>query len=57
MKKMARPQSSSDGKELAEIIANLLTIAKVAMPPDLFVQDPRIIKAQAMLARLKGELH
>ncbi len=38
-------------------IKDLLTIARVAMPDDLFETDPRVIKAQALLARLSGEAH
>ena len=43
-------------EEIAKSIEELLRIAKVAMPTDLFEIDPRIIKAQALLAQLKGEV-
>ena len=38
--------------ELAAMIRDLVRIAKVAMPPDLFEQDPRIKKANAYLVAL-----
>ena len=41
---------------IADIIDDLLTIAEVAMPIELFETDPRIIKAQALLAKLRGEI-
>lgn len=40
---------------IIEAIEDLLRIAKVAMPKDLFEIDPRVIKAQAVLAQLLGE--
>ncbi|MEQ1933813.1 MAG: hypothetical protein ABL962_08040 [Fimbriimonadaceae bacterium] len=40
---------------IAVIIEDLMTIAKVAMPPDLFEQDPRIKKAKALLVGLGRE--
>lgn len=43
-------------EEIAEIIEDLLTIAKVAMPPELFEIDPRVVKAQALAARLRNEV-
>lgn len=35
------------------MICDLLTIAKVAMPADLFAIDPRILNAQDLLAELE----
>lgn len=45
-----------DASEAAQAIRDLLAIAKVAMPDDLYAADPRIIKAEALLARLEGRL-
>lgn len=49
----AQPPSAA---QVAEVIEDLLTIAKVAMPRDLFEIDPRVIKAQALAARFRGEV-
>jgi hypothetical protein len=38
--------------EIATIVESLLRIAKVAMPPDLFLEDPRVKKARALLVSL-----
>lgn len=38
--------------EIASIVEDLLRIAKVAMPPDLFLEDPRVKKARALLVSL-----
>ena len=40
----------------ATVLEDLLRVVKVAMPEDLFAIDPRVIKAQALLARLRGEV-
>src|SRR3569832_1683656 len=40
--------------EIAKTIRDLLVIAKVAMPPNLFAQDPRVIVAMAVLKELDG---
>ena len=40
--------------DLRAIITDLLRIAKVAMPPKLFAEDPRIIRAFEALAELDG---
>jgi hypothetical protein len=37
---------------LKKLIGDLLDIAKVAMPPKLFAQDPRVKKAKAYLVAL-----
>lgn len=42
-------------EDIASIIEGLITIAKVAMPSDLFEQDPRIKKAKALLVSLGRE--
>ena len=43
--------------ELASIIRDLVRIAKVAMPPDLFMRDPRVMKANAYLVALGDPSH
>jgi len=43
--------------EVARIVRDLLNIAKVAMPEDLYSVDPRIINAEALLARLEGKVN
>lgn len=50
------PAHPPNAAEIADILEDLLTIARVAMPPDLFEIDPRVIKAQALVARLKGDI-
>jgi hypothetical protein len=45
-----------DAEEVAKVIEDLLQVALVAMPAELFAIDPRIIKAQALAAKLKGEV-
>lgn len=40
--------------EIIQSLTDLLTIAKVAMPHDLFAIDPRVIRAQALLDRLRA---
>lgn len=42
--------------ETAKIIRDLLRIAKVAMPSDLYDQDPRVLLATAALANLQVEI-
>lgn len=39
-------------EDIAKIVDDLVTIAKVAMPPDLFIQDPRVTRAKALLVSL-----
>ena len=39
-------------EHIAKIVDDLVTIAKVAMPPDLFIQDPRVNRAKALLVSL-----
>lgn len=41
-------------EKVIQVIRDLLNIAAVAMPDDLRAVDPRIIKAEALLARLEG---
>lgn len=41
--------------EITTTVEGLITIAKVAMPPDLFQQDPRIRKAKGLLVSLGGQ--
>ena len=40
--------------ELAKVIRDLLRIAKVAMPPKTFGEDPRVTAATAVLESLEG---
>lgn len=40
----------------ASIIADLITIVTVAMPADLRAQDVRVLRAEALLAKLGGEV-
>lgn len=42
--------------EIIVSLENLLDIAKVAMPPELFAIDPRVIRAQVVLAKMLGEV-
>lgn len=39
-------------EDIAKIVEDLITIAKVAMPPNLFLEDPRIKKGKALLVSL-----
>lgn len=39
-------------EDIAKIVGDLVTIAKVAMPPNLFLEDPRVKKAKALLVSL-----
>lgn len=39
--------------ELAKVIRDLLVVAKIAMPPNLYAQDPRIATAAALLKRIE----
>ena len=41
-----------DQSEISKIITDLLRIAKVAMPPKLYAEDPRIVLAGALLAEI-----
>jgi hypothetical protein len=45
-----------DVEELVRTLEDLLTIAKVAMPTELYEVDPRIIRAEALLAKLEGQV-
>ena len=41
-------------EDIARIVDDLITIAKVAMPQNLFLEDPRIKKGKALLVSLGG---
>jgi hypothetical protein len=43
-----------DQSELSKIIADLLRIAKVAMPPKLYAEDPRVVLASALLGEINA---
>lgn len=38
--------------EVARVLGDLLKVVKVAMPPEFFAVDPRVIRARELLARL-----
>lgn len=40
-------------EEMAIVLADLLKVVKVAMPPDLFSIDPRVLNARQLLASLR----
>ena len=40
--------------ELAKVMRDLLRIAKVAMPPKVFGEDPRVTSAMAVIESLEG---
>ncbi|MGN6057443.1 MAG: hypothetical protein ACTHOI_02520 [Sphingomicrobium sp.] len=44
--------STTSREHLASMIRDLLTIARVAMPPDLFAIDPRVKRGQSYLVAL-----
>jgi len=46
-----------DKDEIVRSLEELLQIVTVAMPAYLRAQDPRVIRAEALVARLKGELN
>jgi hypothetical protein len=48
--------AKAEGAAIARVIHDLITIAKVAMPAELFKVDPRIIRAEALLAKLEGKI-
>lgn len=41
--------------EVRRVLIDLLRIARVAMPPDLQAQDPRLLAAEQLLASLDAE--
>lgn len=43
-----------DKAEVIRSLAELLTLAKVAMPDDLYAIDPRIARANGLLAKLQA---
>ncbi|MEQ8446019.1 MAG: hypothetical protein RIB57_09050 [Pelagibacterium sp.] len=46
-----------DTDEVLASLNELMEIVTVAMPAYLRAQDPRVIRAQALIARLKGEIN
>jgi phage head maturation protease len=46
-----------DTDEVLTSLNELMEIVTVAMPAYLRAQDPRVIRAQALIARLKGEIN
>lgn len=40
-------------EEMAAVLADLLKVVKVAMPADLFLVDPRVLRARELLAILR----
>jgi len=44
---------STSDEEMATVLAALIAVVKVAMPADLFLVDPRVIKARQLLATLR----
>lgn len=53
---MTEPADKPREDQIIKALEDLLTIALVAMPAELFAVDERVIKAQAVLAKLKGEV-
>lgn len=49
------PRSETD--EVLASLNELLEIVTVAMPAYLRAQDPRVIRAEALIAKLKGEIN
>jgi len=49
-------RTSVRAERVIEALEDLLEIAKLAMPPELFEIDPRVIKAQVIVAQLKGDI-
>lgn len=43
--------------EVLRSLEELLQIVTVAMPAHLRAQDPRVIRAEALVAKLKGEIN
>lgn len=46
-----------DRDEVLSSLEELLQIVTVAMPAYLRAQDPRVIRAEALVAKLKGEIN
>ncbi len=44
-------------EEALQSLEELLQIITVAMPAYLRAQDPRVIRAEALVAKLKGEIN
>jgi hypothetical protein len=51
-----RQMTEDERDDVAAVIEDLLAIAKVAMPDDLLAVDPRVIRAEALLAKRQGRL-
>lgn len=49
--------SRPDTDEVLASLNELLEIVTVAMPAYLRAQDPRVIRAEALIAKLKGEIN
>jgi hypothetical protein len=49
-------ETSVAAERVIEAIEDLLRIAEVAMPTELFEIDPRILEAQEIVALLKGDM-
>ncbi len=45
--------NKTTNEEMAIVLADLLKVVKVAMPPDLFLIDPRVLNARRLLASLR----
>lgn len=46
-----------DQGEVLRSLEELMQIVVVAMPAYLRAQDPRVIRAEALIAKLKGEIN
>ena len=55
MKSAHVPRPNTD--EVLASLNELLEIVTVAMPAYLRAQDPRVIRAEALIAKLKGEIN
>ncbi len=51
---MSPDYSALEAKVVTSVIRDLLTIIKVAMPPDLRAQDIRVKRAEDLLKQLGG---
>jgi len=54
---MSSKPAQLDKDEVVRSLEELLQIAAVAMPAYLRAQDPRVIRAEALVTKLKGELN
>tara|TARA_R100000365_G_scaffold1926_2_gene6314 strand:- start:1358 stop:1525 length:168 start_codon:yes stop_codon:yes gene_type:complete len=55
MKSAQAPHPDTD--EVLASLNELMEIIAVAMPAYLRAQDPRVIRAEALIAKLKGEIN